>query len=118
MLYLNTKRMFKLRGIEKPNKFLIQNGFTYATAYNILHYSLSNLSYRSMEKLCVALSCTPNDLLEFKPDTDSSIPENHPLNKLKPIQPFSLFEITKDIPVDKIPELLSGIDELKSKLKQ
>ncbi len=118
MLITNINKLLKLRGITKPKNFLMENGFSNTTAYNITHYRFTTLTLDKVEKLCIALSCTPNDLLEFKPDPNSSIPENHPLNKLKPVQPFSLFEITKDIPNDKIHELLSGIDELKLKLKQ
>lgn len=116
MIYTNIKKLFKLRGIDKPVKFLLKNGFKYSSAYNIANTRFTNLSLDKVEKLCIALSCTPNDLLEFKPDQNSSIPENHPLQKLKPTESFNIFAITKDIPNEKITEFKSALDEIKSKI--
>jgi len=116
MLYTNIKKLFDLRGIKKPVKFLKENGFSDNTAYKIVSHRFTSLSLDKVEKLCIALSCTPNDLLEFKPDPNSSIPENHPLQKLKPTESFNIFDITKDIPNEKIPEFKSALEEIKSKL--
>ncbi len=116
MLQLKVRKLLKLRGIDKHMKFLLENGFTYSVTYNICNLRRNSISLRSIEKLCVALSCTPNDLLEFHPAKDSPLPDSHPLNKLKPSDTFNLFEVTKDIPNEKIPELKSAIEEIKSKI--
>jgi len=116
MLYTNIKKLFKLRGIDNPVKFLLKNGFKYSSAYNIANSRFTSLTLDKVEKLCIALSCTPNDLLEFKPDKNTAIPENHPLQKLKPTETLSFFDITKDIPNEKIPEFKSALEQIKSKL--
>lgn len=116
MIQLKVKKLLKLRGIDKPMKFLLENGFTYSVAYSIYNLRCNSISLNNVEKLCVALSCTPNDLLEYLPSKDSPLPDSHPLNKLKHADTFNLFDITKDIPNYKIPELKSAIEEVKSKI--
>ncbi len=116
MLITNINKLFKLRGITKPKKFLVDNGFSNTTAYNITHYRFTTLTLDKVEKLCLILNCTPNDLLEFRPAKDALIPENHPLLKLRPSESFNINEIAQDIPIDKIHEFKSAVDEIKSKL--
>ena len=116
MIQLKVKKLFKLRGIDKPMKFLLENGFSYSVAYNIYNLRRNSITFKSIEKLCILLSCTPNDLLEFHPSKDSPLPDSHPLNKLKPTDTFNLFDITKDIPNYKIPQLKKAIDSIKSNL--
>jgi DNA-binding Xre family transcriptional regulator len=118
MLYFNISKLFILRNIAKPRIFLINNGFSYSQAKNIVTYRRQTISARVVEKLCLALSCTPNDLLVWTPDKNTSIPESHPLHKLKPTESINISEILKDVPAEKISEFKSGIEELKSKLKQ
>ena len=116
MLVTNIDKLFKLRGITKPKKFLVENGFSNITAYNITNYRFSALKLDKVEKLCLALNCTPNDLLDFHPDKNVVIPENHPLLKLCPEKFFNISEIAKDIPIEKLSELKKTIDDFKSGL--
>lgn len=117
MLYTNVKRLFKLRGIDKPAKFLQENGFSHHTAYSISSSRFLTLSLKNVEKLCLALSCTPNDLLEWTPPKNSNIPENHPLYALAPKNLSAITDIFKDVEISKIPELINNIESMKSNLK-
>lgn len=118
MLKINLIKVFRLRGITKPGKYLEQNGFSKSIAYNIIKLKTSALKLENLNKLCSILSCTPNDFLEWTPDKSIPLPESHPLQKLKPAEVLNLSELLKDVPAEKISEFKSGIEELKSKLKQ
>jgi DNA-binding Xre family transcriptional regulator len=118
MLKINLNKVFRLRGITKPGKFLVQNGFSESTAYNIIKLKTPAIKLENLNKLCSILSCTPNDLLEWTPDKNIPLPETHPLQKLKPSESLNLSELLKDVPAGKISEFKSGIEELKTKLKQ
>jgi len=113
MLYFNIPKLFKLRNISKPRIFLSQNGFTYSQAKNLATYRRSNISVNVVEKLCLALNCTPNDLLEWIPSKDSQVPENHPLHALKPSETLDLDELLKDIAPSQIPQIKKAIQQAK-----
>jgi DNA-binding Xre family transcriptional regulator len=118
MLKININKIFRLRGISKPQLFLRNNGFTDSKAFNITRYKTPALKLDNLERLCALLSCTPNDLLEWHPDKNFTLPETHPLHKLKPTESINIAEMLKDVPAEKIAEFKSGIEELKTKLKQ
>lgn len=117
MLYFNYKRLFALRGIKKPFKYLMDNGFSRAQAYNITTYYPSSLRLKNLERLCTLFSCTPNDILTWKPNPDSQIPESHPLQKLIHSETSDFTTITKDVPLSQMPELLKAVQDAKAKLK-
>jgi DNA-binding Xre family transcriptional regulator len=118
MLYTNINKLFEIRGIKKPSQFLKDNGFSRNSAYNITALRFTHLRLEVIEKLCIALSCTPNDLLEWKPNSDTNLPESHPLHALKPTPAFNLEAIVKDIPVSQMPEFLQAIETAKQNLKK
>jgi DNA-binding Xre family transcriptional regulator len=81
MLKLNLVRLFKIRGITKPNAFLSKLGINYVTASNIINGKVTSLKFSHTEKLCKALKCTPNDLYEWVPDKKNP-DKNSPLASL------------------------------------
>jgi DNA-binding Xre family transcriptional regulator len=114
MLYFNIKRVLDLRGIDKPHAFLIKNGFPNQTATNMINNRVARITPARMEKLCLLLHCTPNDLFDWRPDADSLVPENHPLRTLvKEKDSPSFSQMVKDLPVEKMGELEAVIRELK-----
>jgi len=115
MLFFNIKRVLDLRGIDKPYAFLVKNGFVSQTATNIVNNQIGRITPDQMEKLCLLLHCTPNDLFDWRPGENSVVPENHPLRTLiKEKNPPSLSELVKTLPVEKLSRLESLINELKS----
>ena len=44
---------------------------------------MNSFSLETVEKLCLALNCTPNDLLEWVPSKDMATNSAHSLNALK-----------------------------------
>ncbi len=115
MLLFNPKKIFLQRGIEKTTGFLVKIGFSYSTASRFLKSKSRFVKIRDIERLCIALNCTPNDLFEWQADAKSVLPENHSLNALeKSGQTKNLRELVKDIPSDKLKLIENLLEELKS----
>jgi len=115
MLYFNIKRLLDLRGIDKPYAFLVKNGFVSQTATNIINNQIARITPAQMEKLCLLLHCTPNDLFDWRPSANSVIAENHPLRTLvKEKNPPLISQMVKDLPVEKLSELETIINQLKA----
>lgn len=115
MLYFNVKRVLKLRGIENPYKFLTQNGFVSQTATNLANNQIGHIKPEQMEKLCLLLHCTPNDLFEWQPEANAVHAETHPLKNLVRETPSPhISELVKDLPVGKMAELEQLIKNLKN----
>jgi len=111
MLIYNMRRVFALRGIDKPHKFLVDNGFAASTASAMLTYYPIVFKVKSLEKLCVALSCTPSDLFEWRDDGKIVLQETHPINSLRREKiTKKLSDIIKDLPLDKLDGLESYLE--------
>jgi|GEM_PF-249537 len=115
MLIFNPRRMFALRGIERPNYLLRRNGFAPMPASRLLAGAADgSVKIKHIETLCKLLNCTPNDLFEYRQGRDEVIADNHPLKTLAPRDvPPSIVELIKDIPTEKLADLHSKIDELR-----
>ncbi len=83
MLQLNLKRIFKARGIFEPYKFLVQSGFVPFTAHKYKNGSVAHMRIDHIEKLCVLLNCTPNDLFEWVPSDLLEDRADHPLQRIR-----------------------------------
>jgi len=116
MLTFNLKKWFKIRGIQNPKKFLIQFGFSENQAQRLIKFSPYSLRLSTVFKLCLALRCTPNDLIELRPSNKHPVPENHPLLALMHVDFFNPLEIADNIPPDKLKSFKSAVEEIKSKL--
>lgn len=114
MLIFNPNKMFALRGIDKPYSFLVRNGFASTTASDLINIKKPLVRTEYLEKICVLLNCTPNDLYEWKPDNKTVLPENHPIKTLQKPDFPQISEIIKDLPVEKLPEVQNLINQLKN----
>lgn len=115
MMIFNPNRMFALRGIDMPYRFLVNNGFASTMASDLINMRKPQVRTEHLERLCLLLNCTPNDLYEWKPDKDASIAENHPLRALEKAEmPPPMSELIKDIPVEKLSEVQSLLRGLKN----
>src|SRR4051794_2470017 len=114
MLTFNLHRIFALRGIDGPNEFLTQSGFSAADIEQLLGPWHTTVDIGEVERLCVALNCTPNELFEWRVDAIPTIPENHPLNDLNNHPAASnLARKIRDIPIEKLADLEAKINELR-----
>jgi len=115
MLTFNPKRMISLRELEKPHSTLVKAGISPATATNLLNYHNTRITLDHVEKICVMLYCTPNDLFEWRPDKNATLPQTHPLFSLQRTQKISnIREMLKDMPVEKLSELENFVANLKN----
>lgn len=114
MLKFNPKNMFSLRGIQKTTGFLVNLGMDYSTASRFLKSKSRFVKVSDIEKLCVALNCTPNDLFIWTPDEKTVLPGGHSLNALnRDGKVKNLQQMVKDIPSDKLGRIEALLNELK-----
>ena len=83
MCTLNLHQIFKALGIERPYTFLVKAGFTPHSANILLNSKSKVFRLDHIEKLCIILKCEPNDLLEWYPNNNTIVADDHPLAKLK-----------------------------------
>ncbi|XZF15307.1 helix-turn-helix domain-containing protein [Chitinophagaceae bacterium MMS25-I14] len=114
MLTLNLHRLMNDKGISSPNTFLVKAGFTYYTASRIISGKVRTISYDHLEQLCLALNCTLNDLFDWQAPKDMIQADMHPLAQLKPrvVQEHDLNETIRSLPLDKLGELHTFINQL------
>ena len=115
MLFFNIKRLFDQRGIDKPYTFLVKHGFVAQTATNLANNQIGYIKPAQMEKLCLLLNCTPNDLFDWRPDKNDLISDNHALRSLVRTQSTqSVAQLVHDVPADKLEklgEMLASLQE-------
>ena len=83
MLVYNSTRFFKAKGIQKPFTYMVTHGFSdnFATAF--VHNRFRKLNLDDVQRLCELLLCTPNDLIQWIPETKHADNPAHPLRSLK-----------------------------------
>ena len=67
MLKWNFRRMCRMRGIKKPYTFFKNLGISHTIASHMATDKLDKILLRHLEKNCLELNCTPNDLLHWEP---------------------------------------------------
>lgn len=106
MLIYNFKRVFKARGIENPPAFLVNHGFSRNVASRIANNKTNKILLRHLEKVCLLLNCTPNDILEWKPDNKSKDHADTALFVLKKKHKSKgAEELLRSLPMSKLEEI-------------
>lgn len=112
MVRLNLQRIFKARGIEQPYRFLVQNGFVPFTAHKYKNNKVEHIRLDHIEKLCVLLHCTPNDIFEWGPNDLLDDHPDHPLQKIrtrdKKIEIGKMLSKVSMEKLEEVEKLLSG----------
>ena len=109
MLFFNFKRIIKARGISKPFRYLLDQGFSVSFSTSMINNRTMRMDLETLEKLCVVSNCTPNELLEWVPDDPESDTPNHPLAPLKRTKVNQLNQLISKIPIDKLDSIESLI---------
>ena len=52
----------------KPHEIVTLIGISRKTLYNIYNDKTKGIEFETLNKLCFALDCTPNDLFRYEPD--------------------------------------------------
>lgn len=106
MLQINLTRLFKARGIEQPYKFLVRNGFVPFTAHKYKNGKVDAIRLDHIERLCILLNCTPNDILEWLPQDLLDDTPNHPLQKIrKRDKKIEINKMLNNLSLDKLEEI-------------
>jgi len=68
--------MCTMRGIKKPYSFFIKLGISHSISSRMGTDKANKILLRHLEKMCLELNCTPNDLLHWIPsDTKLDTPD-------------------------------------------
>ena len=103
MLILNFRRMFLVRGIQRPFSFLVKQGYSGQFATRVANNHIRELNLNQLEKLCVLLNCTPNDLLQWIPSQADQDNLAHPLTPLRQTETaLELTQLINCLPVNKL----------------
>ncbi|MBN2614572.1 MAG: helix-turn-helix transcriptional regulator [Bacteroidales bacterium] len=111
MLYYNFTRVFKARGVERPYSLLLHAGIGSDLATRIKKNQVRLLRLETLEKVCLLLHCTPNDVMEWIPEKGNT-DKDQPLNQLRKTQ-NKVIDITRSLnslPLDKLEEISRYID--------
>jgi DNA-binding Xre family transcriptional regulator len=106
MLYLNFIRIFDLKGIKRPFSYLTSIGYSPGYASRIANNQIGQINTARLEKICRDLNCTPNDILDFRPKPNDTLPTDHALHTLTKKEISN--EITAKInalPIEKIQQI-------------
>lgn len=112
MLYFNLTRLLKLRGVERPYSWLVQNGFVPQTAVRWSKNEIGYVRPEQMERLCLLLNCTPNDLFDWREDSQTVVHDTHALRTLIK-QKNDIQTTLRELPLDKLEKLGEMLEQLK-----
>lgn len=116
MLALNVLKLLEDRGIINPQTYLVKNGIPYYTVSRLVTNKTKNITYATLEKLCLICKCTPDDLFVWVADADLQLAEPVALEKLKPKpKPLSTAERMKHLSAEQLEQLQQFINELEKK---
>ncbi|ESU26287.1 hypothetical protein FLJC2902T_27670 [Flavobacterium limnosediminis JC2902] len=106
MLFFNFARIFKLKGINRPFSYLTSIGYSANYATKLTKNRVMEINLVRLEKFCRDFNCTPNDILDFRPYQNDTIPNDHALHTLTKKEISN--EITAKInalPIEKIQQI-------------
>lgn len=110
MLTFNFSRISKARGIDKSFSYLVKVGYSDNFATRIVNNRIKRIDLSAFEKLCELLQCTPNDLMEWIPESKDKTNDNHPLISIKRSDKvIQLMQILNSVPLDKLNQIESVI---------
>lgn len=113
MLKMNLHGVMRQRGIPNPTHFLVKNGFTYHTANRLLRNAQDSVSNKNLEKLCLLLNCTIDDLYVWQKPKDAPISKEHPLHKLLPkVEELDMLQKMQELPLEKLEQIKQFMKDL------
>ncbi len=76
-----------------------------------MNRNFSGFKLNHMELICKALFCQPNDLLQWMPDKNEILADNHPLQKMKQEETYDNWQKTlATIPLEQLKEVAKTIE--------
>lgn len=114
MLHFNLAYLLDSKGIVNPYNFLIKQGLTPNVATRCVRGKIEQLKLKHISRICLALHCTPNDLLVWE-DSEEPLPAGHPLEALvKDQAPVNIRQELKHLSMEQIKEVQALITRMNS----
>ncbi|MGL1887639.1 MAG: helix-turn-helix transcriptional regulator [Reichenbachiella sp.] len=111
-MILNVSRLLTIRGIQKPYNYLINLGLSHKVVHRMLSNKAVGIKMYQLEKLCLSLHCTPNDLMTWE-EGNQSVGADHPVMKLVDRSTDSLtVEQLRKLPLEKLDLLKEVLKEM------
>ena len=102
-----------ITGVERPYSWLVANGFVPQTATRWAKNDIGYMRPQQIEKICLLLNCTPNDLFDWRDDGKTVVHDTHALRTLtKPPPDTSVKRALSELPLDKLEKLGEMINQL------
>ncbi|RZK04607.1 MAG: XRE family transcriptional regulator [Flavobacterium sp.] len=106
MLIFNSARIFRLKSIHRPFSHLVNMGYSTGSATKLSRNEIYSINLDRLEKFCREFNCTPNDVLDFRPDKNNTLPPDHALHSLtKKELSNEINEIISTLPIEKIQQI-------------
>jgi DNA-binding Xre family transcriptional regulator len=110
MLTLQINKLCVARGVKTPLTAMRKAGISQQIAFKYLQGKKKNLMIDHIEKLCMLLRCTPNDLFAWTPDDkNQDYPEN-PLQKISKQELPDLQKVIGGLSLEEVRKRLDGGD--------
>lgn len=114
MLYFDIAKACNNKGVGDARRFLLKIGFSHSATSRMLNNTYDSLKFDAIEKICLHLNCTPNELISWKPK-DNINAANYALEKLKPIAAQdSISAKLKQLPPEKLEKLRDFLGDLEN----
>lgn len=114
-LTLNLKELCKMRGIQHPYSLLRKLGISNLVIHKMLNGKIVFLKAVHIERICLALWCTPNDLFKWSPTGETVIPAGHPMHGLnRSLTESGLADEMAKMSLDELRQLRKVAQEIKS----
>jgi DNA-binding Xre family transcriptional regulator len=119
MLIYNFDRIFKARGIERPFSYLRKAGFSDYLSSKIANNRIKSIRLSSIERFCLLMKCTPNDIMVWIPENNMDYESDHPMNIIKSNDDdVDIIKLINSVPLGKLPEIEKLIEEALEKEKE
>ena len=116
MLTLDLRRIMADRGIDYPVRYLQKHGISDYIASRLMRGKVASPGADTLEKLCIALNCTPAELFRWEPDAGMILPPSHALHKLVYKEDAgALVKSLRELPPEKLDELREFVKGLEGK---
>lgn len=103
MIKYDFDRILKARGIERPFTYLRNAGFNDHMATRIKNNRVIRLDLKHLERACLLLRCTPNDLMVWIPEKGAQIDKEHPMNVIRKSEhEINLVQTLNSVPIGKL----------------
>ncbi|UXP32678.1 helix-turn-helix transcriptional regulator [Reichenbachiella agarivorans] len=114
MLTLHVSRLLHIRGIQKPYNFLRNLGLSHNVAHRMLSDKAVGIKLYQLQKLCLALHCTPNDLMAWD-STQTSLSADHPIMELvRPAEDSLTVGELRQLPLAKLNQIKQLLKDMES----